>query len=138
MLVANTLQSSGPEGIVEILETTGRVLITGVVITLLFTGITMGVTSLTDRKAIAAATIMLLFLVSLSITGSIEASGGPVGINALAPTLLSLEMAQRLHGEYSPIMWGVPDVTLWIAWAGWTIGGFALARNRLHALPVTR
>lgn len=138
MLAANTLQNSGPEGIAEIASTLARVVGAGVAITLLFTGITMGITSLTDRKAIAAATIMLLFLVSLSITASIEAAGGAVGINTFAPTLLSLEMAQRIHGEYSPIMFGVPDVTIWLAWAGWTIGGFALARNRLRALPVTR
>jgi hypothetical protein len=114
------------------------VLATGVVITLLFTGITVGITSLTDRKAVAAAAIMLLFLVSLSITGSIEATGGDPAVNAFAPTLLGLELAQRVHGEYSPIMMGVPDATVWLAWAAWTFGGFALARNRLRALPVSR
>ena len=138
MLVANVLQSQGPEGIADIADTAWRVLATGVVLTLLFTGITMGITSLTDRKAIAAATIMLTFLVSLSITGSVEAAGGASGVYAFAPTLLSLEMAQRIHGEYSPIMTGVPDLTIWAAWAAWTFGGFAVARSRLHSLPVTR
>jgi hypothetical protein len=47
-------------------------------------------------------------------------------------------MAQRIHGEYDAVMPGVPDVTVWIAWAIWTFGGFALARARLRALPVTR
>jgi uncharacterized phage infection (PIP) family protein YhgE len=138
MLLANVLQSTGPTGFGDILDTTWRVLLTGVVETLLFTGITMGVTSLTDRKAVAAATIILLFLVSLSMTATFDVAGAPSGINALAPTLLGLELAQRVHGEFSPIMNGVPSVTVWLAWAAWTFGGFALARNRLHHLPVTR
>jgi ABC-2 type transport system permease protein len=138
MLVANILQSQGPEGIGEILDTTWRVLATGLVLTLFYTGITMGITSLTDRKAVAAAAIILLFLVSLSTTGIIEGVGGPNGVFAFAPTLLSLELAQRVHGEWSPIMTGVPGVTVWAAWAVWTFGGFALARQRLRSLPVTR
>lgn len=138
MLVANLLQSSGPSGVGDIASTTWHVLFAGVVITLLFTGITMGVTSLTDRKAIAAAGIILLFLVSLSITGSVEAAGGAKGVGCFAPTLLALELAQRIHGEYSPILHGVPGVTVWLSWAAWTFGGLALAWNRLHRLPVTR
>lgn len=138
MLVANVLQSQGPEGIGEIFDTTWRVLAAGIAITLLFTGITMGITSLTDRKAIAAATIILLFLVSISTTGIIEGVGGPNGVFTFAPTFLSLEIAQRVHGEWSPLMSGVPGITIWGAWALWTFGGFALARNRLHRLPVTR
>lgn len=138
MFVANVLQSQGPDGIAAIAGTAWRVLAAGVVITLLFTGITMGVTSLTDRKAVAAASIILLFLVSLSITGSVEGTGGPVGVYCFAPTTLGLELAQRVHGEYSPIMPGVPGITVWAAWAAWTFGGFALARHRLRVLPVTR
>ncbi|WP_426571788.1 ABC transporter permease subunit [Aquihabitans sp. McL0605] len=138
MFVANVLQSTGPDGVGDIIATGWRVLLSGAVITSLFTGITMGLTSLTDRKAVASATIILLFLVSISMTATIHAAGAPRGVYTLAPTLLGLELAQRIHGDYSPIMRGVPDITIWIAWAGWTVGGFALARNRLHHLPVTR
>jgi ABC-2 type transport system permease protein len=138
MLIANVLQSTGPDGLGDISLTFTRVVGTGVLETLLFTGITMGVTSLTDRKAIAAAAIILLFLVSISMTASFAAAGAPDGVAAFAPTLLGLEIAPRVHGEATFIMNGVPSVTIWLAWAAWTFGGFALARNRLHHLPVTR
>ena len=138
MLVANVLQSTGPDGIGDIVLAFVRVLGTGAAETLLFTGITMGVTSLTDRKAVAAATIILLFLVSISMTGTIDVAGAPNGVYAFAPTFLGLEIAPRVHGERSIIMSGVPSVTVWLAWAAWTFGGFALARNRLRHLPVTR
>ena len=138
MLIANVLQSTGPEGIGDILDTTWRVLVAGVTITLLFTGVSMGVASLTDRKFIAMASIVLLFIVSIGFAGTITEVGGANGFAALAPTLLALEIAQRVHGEYSPIMYSVPSYTVWAAWAAWTFGGFGVAWYRLHRLPVTR
>jgi ABC-2 type transport system permease protein len=138
MLIANVLQSTGPHGAGDIALTFARVIATGVVETLLFTGITVGVTSLTDRKAVAAASIILLFLISISMTNIFVGTGSPEGVYAFAPTLLGLELAPRIHGEPTLIMRGVPSITVWLALAAWTFGGFALARNRLRHLPVTR
>ena len=138
MLVANVLQSTGPEGIAEVAGTLFDVLLTGLALTLLFTGLTMGITSLTDRKWVAMTSIMLLYLILLSVTGTLELSGAPEGANALSPTLLALDLAQRIHGEYTPIMPTVPDATVWLAWAAWTFGGFGVAWYRLKSLPVTR
>jgi hypothetical protein len=112
--------------------------VAGLALTALFTGVTMGVTSLTDRKAVGAASIILLFLVGMSVASSLQS-----GTNAEWPQLLSVpgvavELPQRIHGEYSPIMYGLSDWVVWAAWATWTVGGFALARFRLRALPVTR
>ncbi|MCU1497473.1 MAG: hypothetical protein JWM47_1426 [Acidimicrobiales bacterium] len=138
MLAANLLQSQGPSGLTDILLTSGRVLLAGVVITLLYTGVTMGVASLTDRKSIAAAGIILLFLVTLSIAGSITSTGGLFGVRAFSVTMLSLELADRVHGESDGAMRSVPSVTVWAAWALWTFGGFGLAWYQLKRLPVTR
>jgi ABC-2 type transport system permease protein len=138
MLVANVLQSTGPEGAAEIAGTAFDVLATGVTLTLFFTGLTMGITSLTDRKFVATASIVLLYLLSLSIAGTLTAAGAPEGATGIAPTLLALEQAQRIHGEYSPIMASVPALTIWAWWAVWTFGGFGLSWYRLKTLPVTR
>jgi ABC-2 type transport system permease protein len=138
MLVANLLQSSGPSGADNITQTSLHVLEAGVVLTLLYTGVTMAVAFFTDRKAVASAAIMLLFLVSITITGSLEAAGMPVGVRCFSITILSVELAQRIHGEYSPIMVGVPDGTIWAAWAAWTLGGFTVAWLRFRKLAVTR
>lgn len=137
MLVANVLQSQGPKGIGNIVLTLVRVLGAGLAITALFTGITMGVASLTDRKAIAAAGVLLLFLVTIMIAGTLS-MGGTSPVRAIAPTALTIEVAARIHGEYSSVMPGVSSVVIWAAWALWTFGGFALARVQLHRLPVTR
>lgn len=138
MLVANVLQNTGPEGIGAILTTFGRVGLTGVALTALFTGVTMGVASLTDRKSVASAGIILLFVVSTTVTSGLIATGVPEGVNAWSVTLLAMDLSSRIHDEPSWVMPTAPTSMSWLAWALWTGGGFAVAWVRLHRLPVTR
>ncbi len=138
MLVANVLQSQGPTGFADIALTFVRVLGAGLALTLLYTGVTMGVASLTDRKSVASAAIILLFLVSLSVTGILasvlDSDASLVG----SVTVLSLDLATRVHGERSQIISGTSSVVVWTAWFVWTVGGFALARFNLKRLQVSR
>ena len=138
LLVANVLQNQGPEGAGDILLTLVRVVGAGIAITLLYTSTTMGIASLTDRKSVASASIILVFLIMLTVTGILTSEGGYDGSQVLSITLLSLDLAQRVHGERSTIMKETSTGLVWLAWALWTIGGFTLARVRLHALEVTR
>lgn len=143
MLLANVLQSQGPETFSDTMSTLWNILLSGGAVTLLYTGVTMGAASLTDRKSFATAGIILLFLVGTMVVGMIEvATAGPTGENPdvrpLAITMLSLEIPLRVHGEWSQIMPGVSSTAVWGSWAAWTFGGFALARYQLHRLPVTR
>ena len=138
MLVANVLQSQGPTGFADIALTFVRVLGAGLALTLLYTGVTMGIASLTDRKSVASAAIILLFLVSLSVTGILasvlDSDASLVG----SVTVLSLDLATRVHGERSQIILGTSSVVVWTAWFIWTVGGFALARFNLKRLQVSR
>ncbi|MEO6988345.1 MAG: ABC transporter permease [Aquihabitans sp.] len=138
LLVANVLQNQGPEGATDIVITLLRVVGAGLAVTLLYTSITMGIASLTDRKSVASASIILVFLIMLMVTGILTAEGDFNGINVLSITLLSLDIAQRIHGEQSSVMRDTSTGLVWLAWAIWTVGGFTLARVRLHALAVTR
>jgi len=138
MLVANVLQSQGPEGWGDIVLTSLRVLGAGVALSLLYTGVTMGIASMTDRKSVASAGIILLFLVSLTVTGIITSTGGALSARVGSVTLLSLDLAARIHGERSFTLRGVSSVVVWGAWFAWTFGGFALARYNIKRLPVTR
>lgn len=138
LLLANVLQSQGPDGAGDILLALVRVIAAGVVLTVFYTGVTMGVASLTDRKTVATAGIILIFLVSIMVTGILSVSGAPEGSQAVSPTYLSLDLASRVHGEPGNIMPSASSALVWGAWLAWTVGGFALARFRLHAVQVTR
>lgn len=138
MLVANILQSQGPSGVGETAITLLRVLGAGTMITLLYTGVTMGVASLTDRKSIATAGVILLLLVSATIGGVLADVSRNDNYLVASVSTLSLDIGPRVHGESS---WDQPQISSavsYLAWFVWTVGGFALARFRLHALPVTR
>jgi ABC-2 type transport system permease protein len=138
LLLANVLQSQGPDGAGDILLALVRVVVAGVVLTVFYTGVTMGVASLTDRKTVATAGIILIFLVSIMVTGILSVSGAPEGSQAVSPTYLSLDLASRVHGEPGNIMPSASSALVWGAWLAWTVGGFALARFRLHAVQVSR
>lgn len=138
LLLANVLQNQGPDGAGDIVLTLVRVVGAGLAVTLLYTSVTMGIASLTDRKSVASATIILVFLIMLMVTGILTAQDGYDATQVLSVTLLSLDIAQRVHGEPSSIMRETSSGLIWLAWAVWTVGGFALARFRLHALEVTR
>lgn len=138
MLVANVLQSQGPDGFGDIALTLVRVLGAGIALTLLYTGVTMGVASMTDRKSVATAGIILLFLVSITVTGILTSTGGSLASRVGSVTFLSLDLARRIHGERSLLLRGTSSTVIWAAWFVWTAGGFALARVNLQRLPVTR
>lgn len=138
MVVANILQNQGPAGTTDALQTLWRVVVAGLALTALFTGVTMGVTSLTDRKAVGAAAIILVFVVGATVAGSVQAGTGADWPQLLSVTGIAVELPQRIHGEYSPVMYGLSDWAVWAGWAAWTLSGLALARFRLRALPVTR
>ena len=138
MLVANVLQSQGPTGYGDIALTFVRVLAAGTALTLLYTGVTMGVASLTDRKSVAAASIILLFLVSIAVTGILTSTGGGDTSRVWSVTMLSLDLARRVHGDRSTVLRDTSSFVVWAAWFMWTAGGFALARFNLRRLPVTR
>jgi ABC-2 type transport system permease protein len=138
MLVANILQSQGPETVGEALLTLTRVLVAGAMITLLYTGVTMGIASLTDRKAVATAGVILLLLVSAAIAGTLAEVSGNDDFLVLSVSTLSLDLGPRVHGEHHL---GQPDMTSlasYGAWAIWTAAGFATAWGRLRSLAVTR
>ena len=138
MLVANVLQNQGPTGLGDILTTLLRVLVAGLMITLLFTGVTMGVASLTDRKSIATAGIILLLLVSVMIAGIFsEASNSDLPLVGSVLTL-SLDIGPRVHNDLVIDSLDVSDAAVYGAWLAWTVAGFAVARWRIHSLPVTR
>ena len=138
MLIANILQSSGPDGFGDIMLTLVRVIGAGLVVTVLYTAVTVGLASLTDRKAIASALIILVFLVSLTVVGGLSSAGAGDGVGVGSVTNLSLELAIRVHGERGEVMPGAPSATVWVGFVLWVVGGFALARFRLKHLPVTR
>ncbi|MCU1453103.1 MAG: hypothetical protein JWN46_1249 [Acidimicrobiales bacterium] len=138
MLVAFVLQGAGPANVGDVLVTLGRILLGGACISAFYTALSLGVSSLTDRKAVASATLILLTLTSSGLVASLVASGAASGeLAALNVLHLPLNVARAVHGE--PLLDdGLSVATVWFAWLGWTVLGAVITRWRYQRLQVVR
>lgn len=137
MLIASILQGVGPDGPAGVAATTARIVGAGVVLAVLYTAVSMGVSSLTDRKTFATAAMLLLLVVSsLFISILAEVAGLSDGVLAFAVIPGSFSLVQLIHGEQPDL-----EMSLGIALAGaatWTLLGAAVCRTRYQLLQVTR
>lgn len=138
MLIAYVIQGVGPDGPAGVAATLARIVGAGLLLAVLYTAVSMGVSSLTDRKAFATASLLLLLLVSTLFMGVlIEAAELPQSLHALNLIVGPFALVELVHGEAS----STEGLTLPIALAGvlaWTVLGFAVARISYHRQQVTR
>ena len=69
ILVANVLQSHGPDGPLGVVTLLVRVVVAGVLVATVYTAVSLGISSLTDRRAIASAGILLTIVGTSAVTG---------------------------------------------------------------------
>ena len=99
MLVAFVLAGHGPTAG----ETPGlllRILASGVVTALLYTSLSMAVSSFTTRRAAAAvATVLLLFVPVSVVRSAIESAGAPNALDLLSFPFVVADLSYRIFGE---------------------------------------
>ncbi len=138
MLIAYVIQGVGPDGPAGVAGTLARIVAAGAVLSALYTAVSMGVSSLTDRKAFATAALLLVVVVpSLFITVLVEAIGAPEGLYSLSLLVGPFTLVQLIHGEATPNV----ALTLPTALAGaaaLTVLGTVVCRVRYQLLQVTR
>lgn len=139
MLVVFVLQNNGPSGFGDLLLTLGRILLAGICITAFFTSLSIAISSLTNRKAIASASVILLVLTSGAITNVLVNGAGANQVVFLFNVfLVPFDLARRIHGERSRVLPDVATAAVWASWAIWTIAGAAIARYRYQHLEVVK
>lgn len=137
MLIAYVLQGVGPDGPVDVVLTLVRIVGAGLVLGVLYTSVSLGVSSLTDRKSFATAAMLLLMLVSSIFIGVLVGTvGAPESLQAVSLLAGPFLLVKLIHGETPPA-----DITLAAALAGaaaWTVAGAVVCRVRYQLLQVTR
>ncbi len=137
LLIANILQGIGPDGPGDVVVLAVRVLVAGAVLTAVYTAVSVGASSLTDRRAFAAAGVILLVLLSGVVTGALQAAGAPDWLLAFDLTGGPFELVARIYGELG----NAPEVgTAVLAGAAllWVALGTGACWWRYHTLVVTR
>lgn len=117
LLIALTLEDSGPETWSEGLQVAGRILGAGAAMSVYFSAISMAVSATTDRKGAAtAATIGLLVGTPIVFNGLVEEGGLDSTLLLGDLFTLPIELTFRIHGEigeWSPAELGTSQI--WLA-----------------------
>lgn len=134
-LIGYTFQSQGPDGIVGWLSVMGRVLLAGLAICTVYTAISLGVSSLTDRRAFASIAVVFVML-GASISAGLLVNVADLSANwrILDPISGALEIAPRLFGDRSEEMRAVTTWLVLLGNVGWTALGSALLAGRYRKL----
>lgn len=141
MLVAYTLEGSGPDDPVEFAELLVRIVVTGVGVALLFGSFALAIASLTPRRGVASASVVLALLVSAVVTGTlVEDAGAPHALSLFNLVELGFQFGWRVHGD--PLetggMWEVPTAAVVAATLGWTAAATGFTTWRYRRIEVTR
>jgi len=145
MLVAYALTGDGPGGLVDYLVVVLRILLAGLTMSALYTGLSLAVSSFTARRAAASATIILMLLTSAIFVSALTEPDGGAG---WSPNLvvfdfinLPLTLVFHIFGEPEQIERPYDDVSfavIMLANVAWIVVFAAITRWRYQKMTVTR
>lgn len=138
LLVGRSLVDAGPETAIDFLLVLVRSLAAGLVVSTVYTAISLAAASLTERRAFASAGVILALLLSGAVTSAlVENADFDRRIYLLNLGFLPIELVQRIYGELG----SEPSLTtasLVAAVAAWVLGSAALVLWRYRKLTVSR
>jgi ABC-2 type transport system permease protein len=141
LLIGLSLQSAGPHGPGGLALVVVRILGTGLMMSAVYTALSLAVSSMTDRRAIAAAGMFIFVQATSAVTaGLVFGADGPHWILAFGLSRAPFELARRIYGlpplfdrgEY------IRTGPLVLALVGWVALATAIAWQRYRNLQVTR
>ena len=141
LLLAYVLVGSGPDGPADVALFAVRIVVAGTLLSAFFGSLSMAVSAVTDRKAVASAAIAILLLLSAVVTGSLVAGAGASPYLLLGDLFgLPFEAVVRIFGETSqnPDLAEVGSAVVVGATVAWTLAASAFVWLRYRALEVTR
>jgi ABC-2 type transport system permease protein len=140
LLVGLSLQSAGPDGPGDVAVVLLRIFGAGVMLAAFYTALSLAVSSLTDRRAVAAAGTFI-FVQATDVVASVLvlALKAPDWLYALSLGGLPFQLGRQIHGEPSVN----EDITINVATTAvacvlWTVAAGYVAWRRYRALQVTR
>ncbi|MEO1057532.1 MAG: hypothetical protein AAFY28_11515, partial [Actinomycetota bacterium] len=138
VLAGYTFDGSGPDGVNGWLLVLVRILISGVAISAALMAVSMGASSVTDRKAFAAIGIILLVFASSAFAGAlVDGAGASVYWRMVDLSTMPFELVFRIFGQAG----NFPDLPTWaviVANLAWTAAGLAVVVWRYLAMVIAR
>jgi hypothetical protein len=118
MLIAHVLAGFGPSA-GETPKLVLRIVASGVATALLYTSISMAVSSFTTRRAVAAVGVVLALFVPVSVVRpAIESAGAPDALDLLSFPFVASDLAYRIFGEHPSDNAPIESLATWTVAAG--------------------
>jgi ABC-2 type transport system permease protein len=117
MLLAFVLAGHGPSAS-EVPGLLLRILAAGTVTALVYTALSMAVSSFTTRRAAAAVGVVLLVFVPASVVRAAIEAGAPKELDLLSSPLVVAELAYRIFGETPEPGDPVTELSTWMVAGG--------------------
>jgi ABC-2 type transport system permease protein len=125
MLLAHVIAGFGPSA-GETPELLLRILAAGVTTALLYVSLSMAVSSITSRRAVAAVgVILVLFVPSIVVRSAIESADAPNELDLLSSPFVVADLAYRIFGEAPEDVDPVTELSTWLVAGG--VGATVLA-----------
>ena len=138
LLIGRTLLDAGPDSVGDFLLVLARAIVAGVVVSAIYTAVSLAAASLTDRRAVASAAVILLVLMSSAVTGAlVEGGGADERLYLLNLGFLPYELVQRLYGQTGDEP-SIETITLLVAMMFWVLGAAAVVVGRYRKLTIAR
>jgi ABC-2 type transport system permease protein len=146
-LLGRAAQNAGPDGFGGFMATLGKIGLAGLLLAAFWAAFSVGASSLTDRKAVAAAIIFFApQAVSIALLVFTESLNAPQWLPAFSPTFFApfgvFGLVLNLFGEGEDVTmdinYVIPAAALAASTALWTVIGAATAWFRYGKLRVTR
>jgi ABC-2 type transport system permease protein len=134
-LLGYTVQSQGPDSVGAWAWVLVRLVAAGLVICIVYSAVSLAASSLTDRRAFASVTVILLLLgLSIAVGLLVDQAGLSPNLRLLDPLGSPLDLAPRIFGSRGT---DAPAVSTWLlalGCAGWTCAGSAVVFARYRKL----
>ena len=138
LLVGLTFADAGPASVTEFLIVLLRVAVSGVVISAPFAALSLAAASLTDRRAVASAGVILVLLASGITAGTLVGNAGAdQHVLLLSIFFVPFELVQRIYGQPGHYP-GIATSLLAAAEVAFTFGAATVLWLRYRSLTVTR
>ena len=144
MMAAYAIIGEGPGGPLDYLVLLVRILLAGLSISALYTGLSLAVSSFTARRAAASATIILILMTSAIVVGTLtEPDGAAWSPNLFVLDFVTLPVALVFHifrdrDELGPPANEVSFTVLLLATLAWIFAFALITRYRYRKVEVTR
>lgn len=134
-LVGYTVQGQGPDGFVSWLGVAGRILLAGATIAAVYGAVSLAAASVTDRRAFASVSVILLMLGASLITGLlVDVAEMSAHLRLLDPLNVPMEIPARLFGGRSAEYESIGSAAVVAAVLGWLATGVAVVAFRYRKL----